>query len=1341
MNDTTLIKANSCGYELTEQLGRGGFGTVLRARQQSTGQSVAVKMLRLDDMNEQERIRKIERFERETRLCADLHHPNIVRLLDKGRTEDHHLFAVFEYVPGETLRDLLLREGALSAMKTGELMGQVLDGLTCAHERGIVHRDLKPANIMITPAGTRQHVKILDFGIGTFVPGARKSDYLSLTLSRETVGTPSYSAPEQLRGEPPTVKSDLYAWGLVFVECLTGRAVMRGATLAEIFHRQLSPDDVPLPPAILGHPLGDLLRRVLQKNQKDRTGRTDQLYSDFQKLNLNSIVGKLNRTPADPLSPAGNTEMTETISPWPMLRIERRQITVLCCSLGLMPVSDAAEPDFEALDALQRDLLSLCTDTGAKYGGYAAGSLGDSVMMFFGYPQAGDSDARHAARTALEIAGQMRRRSVLLTERQGVRPAFRIGIHSGMVTTCEGSPPSGITPNTALKLQNLAPPGTVLVSDSTRILLERHIDFEPSEFYPLDRAKPEQTFLLTGERPAEAFSFLQTGPTDQPMVGRDTEINTLRTLWENAVKQQGSTVILCGEPGIGKSRLTYEIRRLITDKSHAPIVCRCLPEHRNSGLFPILEMLKSHLHLHEAVSPDEAARRIESVLKKCSCRIDWSMPILCSWLSMPLPEAFPPVPHSPERQKKILFGVLEELIINMAHDTPLMFIAEDLHWADQVSLELFDSLMTRIAGTGVLMLLTARPEFSAPWKTEKLTVIELSRLSPGDAELMIRKLTGDRPVHPSVTDAVYKRTDGVPLFIEELVRLMLDRQHIIEQDGVYHIHERFDPASIPITLQDLLNEKLGRLGPAKETAQTAAVIGREFDYSLLIRVSLRDEASVQADLDQMTMSGLIYRQRRVQGESFIFRHALIRDSAYNSMVLSTRSQIHGRIAISLENDFPDQVKADPAGLALHFAEAGMFEKAVAYGTRAANTAIERSLNDETIVHAKRGLEWIDKLEPEKRSEAELNINGILTQALMGKYGWTAPEVKTRIDRSRTLLDRMEQNSYLFPALWALGTYHHVAGNRREVRSITGRLAEIAKQSDDQGLRAASDTLMGQAFYIEGNYPEAAQTLKRAAGHYDPGIHKNHGLIFGLDTRVWTLSALGNVCFFSGDTRQAMECGKQAVEWAHEINHIPSLGIALLYRGMVCHFADDKTGAASVCSELIAESRKYGLPAYEGYGAVIHSWAVSDAPTLLNILKMLRHMGCMLGLTQYDSLYADMEADNGRPDAAVKCIDACIALCREIGEHYYEPELYRRRAQYLLQMNPNGNANGNAKENAEIQTSLMQAVTLARHQGMYRTEAVGIHMLIRYFGDTGSLRTRLNEIISVRPELSDVLQQN
>ena len=1069
-----------------------------------------------------------------------------------------------------------------------------------------------------------------------------------------------------------------------------------------------------------------MLRKVLPKNKKDRTGRTDLLYADFQKLNLSSIVAMPVKRPDDSPAPGGIGETTEIVSPWPVLQIERRQINALCCSLGLMSVTEE-DPDLEALDALQRNLLSLCTDIGAKYGGYAAGALGDCMMMFFGYPQAGDNDARYAARTALEIAGQMRRRSALLAERQGVRPEFRIGVHSGVVTTCEGSPPSGVTPNMAFRLQNLAPLGAVLVSDSTCRLLERYIEFEPYESYPLAGSKPVQTFLLIGERQAEAFSFLHAGRLELPMVGRDAEFRALRELWENAAKKQGAAALLKGEPGIGKSRLAYEIRSLATDGGFSSIVCRCLPEYRNNALFPVLERLKSRLRLHEASSPDEAARRLEAALRKCDCRIDWSMPIFCSWLSMPLPEAFPPPPHSPQRQKQILLKVLEELILDTGRDdSPQMLIAEDLHWADQVSLELFERLAARIPDAPVLMILTARPEFAAQWETKKLRVIELDRISPADTESMIRKLTGGKAVDQSVLRAVYERTDGVPLFVEELVRMMLDRQHLVEKNNVFHLHERFDSSLVPITLQDLLNEKLGRLGPAKETAQTAAAIGREFDYSLLVAVSLRDEASVQTDLDQMVAADLIYRQRRVQGESFIFRHALIRDSAYNSMLQSARKQSHGRIATTLENDFPEQVKADPAGVAHHFAEAGIFGKAVHYGSRAASTALERSLNDETIIHARKALEWADKIEREKQPETKLAINNILTLAMMGKYGWADSRVKESAEMSKKLLYDMDKGEHIVPTLWSLAMYHHVASNRSEVRALTDELVKTSEKSGSKSLRAAAESFLGLRYQTDGQYVEAAQALEQAIRLYDPDPHGNHDLLFVFDTRVWAAGTLAIVYWFSGYNSIAAECGENAISWARELKHIPSLAIALLYRGLGHYHAGNKDGATRVIDELLDLAKKYGLPAFEGYATMIHCWITGNAELASNILCTLQQMGCRLGLSLYRTMLADIEAQHGNWDNAVAQIDKSIAMCLEIDEHVHEPVIHKLRAMFLLEKHPGGNP--------DIRASLIKASELGRTQGMFRVEAEAIYERVRVFGHDNESKSRLAEILFLRPEI-------
>lgn len=473
------------GYRLVSQLGVGGFSTVFQAIQESTGQLVALKMLRPDvELDEYRRQRQIERFERETQLCAELSHPHIVKLLDKGRTEDGQRFAVFEYVPGETLKAFLARRGPLPALEAGELMGQVLDALASAHARGIVHRDLKPHNIMVSSTGAQVHVKVLDFGIGALVPDQRQANYKTLTMTQEVMGTPSYSAPEQLRGEPPTVKSDLYAWGLVFVECLTSKPAVRGQTLAEIYHHQLSPVDVPLPPAIIGHALASLLRRTLRKEPHDRAEHASQVYADFRQINLGTLVGDLSPAPHHEARPDEQVDKTLQHDGFGRaFRSERRQITVLCCNLCLQ-IDRNAELDIEAmelLDTLQREQLGLITDIASKYGGYVAGELGGSAMVYFGYLHVSDTDARRAAKTILELIDQIRCRNAQLPYESGAHLALRLGAHTGMVLMKPHYGPAGLTPNVAFRLGHLAPLGTALVSDTARQLLEHHIEFEPFE--------------------------------------------------------------------------------------------------------------------------------------------------------------------------------------------------------------------------------------------------------------------------------------------------------------------------------------------------------------------------------------------------------------------------------------------------------------------------------------------------------------------------------------------------------------------------------------------------------------------------------------------------------------------------------------------------------------------------------------------------------------------------------------------------------------------------------------------------------------------------------------------
>lgn len=1290
-------------------LGKGGGGTVYQARQKSTGQVVAVKLLHQDGAADDLRRRRlIARFGRETHLCAQLHHPHIVRLLDQGQSDDHQLFAVFEYVPGETLKDFLLRRGALSALESGDLMAQILDALVCAHGLGIAHRDLKPHNIMVMATGSRHHVKVLDFGIAAFIPGILHIDR-SLTVTQEAWGTPSYSAPEQLRGEPPTTRTDLYAWGLLFIECLTGTPAIRGATLAEIFHKQLSPVEVPLPPALLGHPLATLLRRVLQKNPGDRAAHAAALYADFQQLNLSNIVGNLAQQSVAQTGLEALT-LTQEFNPgWLARPYERQQITVLCCSLSVNVT--VGELEQEVLEALQRDQLSLCTDTGLRYGGYLAGSLGDSLMFYFGYPGSTDNDARRAARTALELVGQVHRRSRLLELQQGIRVGICIGMHSGIVLARPGSLPTGLTPNTALRLKRLANPGTALVSASARQLLRPHVEFEETGLTVSSYDnRAMASFLLIGEHDAEALSFLDAGNgAGRPLIGRSQQLQTLRAAWNQAKSGHGRSVLISGEAGIGKSRLRYELCAVARQENVLLRECRCLPEHKHDALYPLMQMLRTHLQLNRNLDSALAASRLGALLRQCACETEWALAILCSWLELPVPDGLALNQLAPDRQKRILLDTLCSLLLKLGNGTPVLLVIEDIHWMDQTSLALLDQLLRALPKHAFLLLLTARPGLAWGGGGQFLETLTLASLRPPESRQLIVSMLDGKGIEEGALSMLADRIDGIPLFAQELVRMLLDSQLLVESKGSFRLDTAFDLALVPATLRSSLAERLGNTGTARETAQLAATIGREFSHDLLMDVSLRDEASLQTDLEQLIAAELIYRRRRVHGDSYIFRHALVRDAAYDAMPIHFREQTHSRIAHALRSQPTGILDRNLTQLARHYSLAADFTNAIEYGIRAAQHALAHSLLDDTIWQAEQVLAWVAKLDLPDQVESALQINTILTLALMSKYGWADQRVRKQAEYALELLQSLCDSRHAPPTLWALATYHLVASHRDAERRLSDQLIALSASEQHVNIAAAASALRGISRWIDGSYREAEQAFETALQQYDPDRDAGHGAIFGLDSRIWALAGLAQVRWFS-DTRdaRAFDCAREAVAAAEKLNHIPSQGIALMYLALIHQYAGDCDGAREVCARLLALAQKYGLPAVEGYASIIHSWAISNLSSADDMLASLRHMGCMLGLTYYTSLPADIEARSGNFAHAIRRIDCCIALCYELGEHYYRAELHRRRAHYLAQQNL-------AAHRTAIKRDLSLAIFHARCSGMKRTEIFARKELTKQFG--------------------------
>lgn len=1253
------------GYELLDQLGDGASGVVYRATQLSTRQLVAIKVLRHDVHQAADVVRMRARFEREMELCATLHHPHIVRLLDRGESAEGEPFAVFEFVPGETLHSTLLREGALSASEAGELMGQVLDALVAAHAAGIIHRDLKPHNIMVSRSGARRNAKVLDYGIGTFTSGAFPARLHDLTLTCEALGTPRYSAPEQLRGEPPTARSDIYSWALIVLECLTGTPVVNGQTLAEVYHTHLSPAELVLPAALLRHPLGDVLRHALAKQPNRRAASAASLLAQFSAIHFANLVG----TFACDGRHAGMSE-TDIVSGHRLF--ERKQITMLSYTLLCSDPGQAA--DAERADAELSERLQVCADICSAWGGFAAGGRGSGRLVYFGYPQASDQAGRAAGCAAIELLTRC------LEYNGGVETGLlwsvRAAIHTSTFVISSGVP-SGRAVDELLELELRSASNEALVSEAAAELLGRHFLLEPR--YPSlasHVAAPQRVFRLLVERASDAEPEFGSAFDSPPFTGRSLELEAIAEAWAACSSRTGvgSALMLIGEAGVGKSRLAQEARTRARAMGAEAFVLRCTPEQRNTALFPFSAWLRAQLYTEAggdgAAATDVLMRRLDVL------GFDWRDvgPLMCSWLDLPSASDISPICHAPMRQRQLVIDVFCALLTRAARATALL-VLEDVHWIDPTSRELVDTLLRRGLPEGLMLILTTREE--GGYRPNVPTVL-LTGLTPVEAnDLLIQLLP------PSVmgeAPRLLQRAEGNPLYLAELARACA-------AESEAQSPPRLDtPAQLPGTLRDLLSQALDRIGLAKHTSQCAAAQGREFDSALLAETAQLSPDVAGTHLEQMRLAGLVVPHPEGGHGIYSFRHALLRDAAYESMAQSSREEVHLRIAGALRA----RLEAAHDLRALHYAAARRYELAVREGTSAAAMALSRGLQDESLAQVRLVKKWLPRLGAEAQRLSEIDLELVATQGLMSKYGWADARVRAAAERSHTLLRDVDDSERAGAALWALATFHHVASDRARVRTLVEQLHALASSSPSPVLRRAACTMHGMANWIDGAFVEAAENFETVLrGPVAEGAADAARL--GLDCRCWSMAALANVRWFLDDQEGARSLAAKAIAQARELNHIPTLGLCLMYSSFLRQHEGDRPGALLICEELEALSLRYGLPAVEAYCAIIKAWALQDPETVAQVIRGLDALGCNLGQTYFGTLHAELAISLGRRDEALTLVDAMLSKAAVIDERYFVPELWLLRARCLLEV-----GSGTAKQEARCAAETAAARARAAH---------------------------------------------
>jgi class 3 adenylate cyclase/tetratricopeptide (TPR) repeat protein len=834
---------------------------------------------------------------------------------------------------------------------------------------------------------------------------------------------------------------------------------------------------------------------------------------------------------------------------------ERRQLTVMFCDLvGSTALSTRFDP--EELREEIRTYQNTVSGVVARYDGFVAKFMGDGVLAYFGYPRAHEDDAERAVRAGLEIAA-----AVTSLETRGTgRLAVRIGIATGLVVVGdlvgEGSAQEqtvvGETPNLAARLQAVAQPGQIVLAGATRRLigdLFRLTDLGPQTAKGF--AEPVEAFAVEGIAVTESrFEAVRRRLTD--LVGRAPESALLRDRLREAWAHAGQIVLLFGEAGIGKSRLAAQLAAEVANEPHTRLRYQCSPYHRDSVLHPFVVQLGRAARL----TPDDPAEtqldKLEAIL--APSRIAETAPLFASLLSIPTGDRYPPLALSAAQQRRLTLAALLDQLEALARQKPVLMLFEDAHWADATSLEVLDLTVERVRALPVLVLITFRPEYEAPWTgLSHVTAVALDRLAPAEVETLADRVAG-RPLPPEVREQIVAKTDGVPLFVEELTKAVLEGGLLVAGPQGWRLDGPLPPFAIPATLQDSLAARLDRLAPVKEVAQIGAAIGREFSYPLLRAVAGRDELALRAALVQLEEAELLFRSGMPPDARYTFKHALVQDTAYETLLKSRRQILHRHIADALRREFPAAMAAEPEVVAHHLTQAGLDEAAIEWWGRAGDQALRRSAFKEAAAHLGKAIGLADRLAASAGMALSaatgidrLHLETSLANALIWAKGYTAPETSAAFARARELANRVKDASERFSAYYGLWIGHFARGDPAPMREMAKLFLSEATARPDFPETAIAHRISGQTCLYFGDFAGAHDHFQKTIELYDQARHGDFANRFGPDPRAAAEIFDALALWVLGRVDNSLRLADRALGDAESAAHAPTMGECLQLR--------------------------------------------------------------------------------------------------------------------------------------------------------------------------------------------------
>jgi class 3 adenylate cyclase/tetratricopeptide (TPR) repeat protein len=963
---------------------------------------------------------------------------------------------------------------------------------------------------------------------------------------------------------------------------------------------------------------------------------------------------------------------------------ERRRLTVMFCDLvGSTPLSERLDPE-EFGDVINA-YHARCAEVVARYEGVVAQFQGDGVLAHFGHPVAHEDDAVRAVHAALGILDAMRSDGPL-DPQTGEALQVRIGIHTGVAVLDAGASAGtrlllGDTPNIGARLQGLAAPDTVVVSATTHALVRGYFTCESLGAHTLKGiSAPMEVYRVVGEGAARTRFEVATNMGLTPLVGRRDEVDTMLARWAETKAGRGQVVLLTGDPGIGKSRLLQVLREQTAADAHVAIDYRCSAYFQNSALHPVTEHLKDLLQLRGQEAPRTKLERLAQRMAGYRVANPEAVSLLAALLSLPHPEGYPPLALTPQTRKQRTLETLVAWLLEEAERRPVRLAVEDLHWADPSTLDLLALLVAHVARAPILVVLTFRREFVPPWQaTPGTSVLVLERLGGAQVEQLVLNVTGGRPLPGEVVEQIVVKTDGVPLFVEELTKTVIESHWLREAHGRFELAAPLPQLAIPTTLYDSLVARLDQLGQFREVAQLGATLGREFSYEVIRTVAPLDEDALRHGLGELVHAELLYQQGVPPKANYAFKHALVQDAAYDSLLRKRRRYFHHRIAEALEAHFPETVETQPELLAQHYTGAGLLEPAIRYWQHAGKSALARSAYVEAVHHLQTGLDLLEQLPTSPtRNEQEIAFRSALGVGLVTTRGYAAPEVEENCSRAHALCRKLGDVPQLIPTLYGLWSYHLLRDHRASAFAFADQLADLARSPEQRFL---ASTVRGTTNFWHGDFHSAAKYLAEANATWEPEYHRSFAQYLSEEAPLLAPAYYAWCLLFLGHVDRARDQCERLRTLAGRIESPYVAAMALQFETGLWQSLREVEATRGTADRAIALSTQQQFPTFLAGALCARGWVTAEEGDVRGGIAQMRRglaifegAGLLLGLAYWRShlVEASLRLDTPDHEALLAMVDAELAAAATGLTRYYDSELHRLRGE-ILRGTPGGGA--------------------------------------------------------------------